>query len=210
MDLSDYQVGWRWGSVGLSVDLRVYMIEKLKPIKLIAMDVDGVLTDGSIIMSAEGDIKIYSVMDGLGISLAIAAGVSIVWITGNISPAIERRAAALRITELYQGARYKSVALRKVAEDRGLELEEIAFIGDDLNDLPAFELAGISFAVANAADEVKAAADIITKRSGGKGAVREVIETVLNAQGRWESGVQAFLNRLREEEEQRVKVGDVN
>jgi 3-deoxy-D-manno-octulosonate 8-phosphate phosphatase (KDO 8-P phosphatase) len=147
-------------------------VEKLKRIKLLAMDVDGVLTDGSMIVSAEGDTKVFNVYDGLGIGLAMAAGLEVVWITGNVSPAVARRAESLGITELFQGARYKSVALLQIAETQGLALEEIAYIGDDLNDLPALESAGVGFAVANAVSEVKDAADIVTAQPGGRGAVR--------------------------------------
>ena len=175
-------------------------MNKLTKIKLLAMDVDGVLTNGSMIFGAEGDIKIYNALDGLGIRLAMAIGLDIAWITGNTSAAVAARAKTLKVTELHQGQRYKSVALQDIAERKGLAMDEIAYIGDDLNDLPAMDIAGVSFTVPNAASEVKVAADYVTEKSGGHGAVREVIEMILKAQDRWDDGVQTFLNVLKEEQ----------
>lgn len=184
-------------------------MDKLKPIKLLAMDVDGTLTDGSMILLTEGDIKIFNVMDGLGMNLAMSIGLEIAWITGNISAAVTQRASSLRITELHQGARFKSAVLRDIALRKELAREELAYIGDDLNDLPAFGVAGVTFAVASAASEVKVAADFVTDRSGGRGAVREVIEMILKAQGRWDDGVRAFLDKLRAEQERGEAPGAV-
>lgn len=185
-------------------------MQKLKQIKLIAMDVDGVLTDGSMIFGASGDVKIFNVLDGLGIRLAMNLGVEIVWISGNTSEAIERRAHALQVTELHQGQRLKSVTLQEIAKRKGLSMEEIAYIGDDLNDLPAIELVRASFAVANASSEVKNAAEYVTDKFGGHGAVREVIEMILKAQGRWDEGVRAFLENLKREQEEGAAPWDVN
>jgi 3-deoxy-D-manno-octulosonate 8-phosphate phosphatase (KDO 8-P phosphatase) len=176
-------------------------MEKLKRIKLLAMDVDGVLTDGSMIFGPSGDIKVYNAQDGLGIRLAMAAGLEIAWITGNISSAVAQRAQTLQVAEVYQGQRYKSVTLRDIAARKGLSREEIAYIGDDLNDLPALEEAGAAFAVADAAPEVRIAADFVTERPGGHGAVREVIELILKAQSRWDEGVRKLLDGLRLEQE---------
>ena len=176
-------------------------IENLKCIKLLATDVDGVLTDGSMIFGPTGDIKIFNAQDGLGIRLAMNLGLEVAWISGNTSEAITKRAQALRVTEVHLGQRLKSVILRDIAERKGLSLDEVAYIGDDLNDLPAIEIVGASFAVANASPEVKKSADYVTKESGGHGAVREVIELILNAQGRWEEGIRAFLESLKQEQE---------
>ncbi len=175
-------------------------MDLLKPIKLLAFDVDGVLTRGEMIFGPDGDTKIYNVQDGLGIDLALAAGLEIALITGNNSDAIARRAKVLRIAEAYLGQRDKTVALHDLAKRKGLSMEEIAYVGDDLNDLPALKLAGAAFAVANAVPEVKAAADYITERSGGQGAAREIIEQILKAQGRWDEVVQLFLDELKEED----------
>jgi len=182
---------------------------KLKRVRLLAMDVDGVLTDGSMVIGQHGDTKVFNVLDGLGISLAMEAGLDIAWVSGNNSTVVTERARSLGVEEVHQAERYKSVALREVAERKGLSLEEVAYIGDDLNDLPAFEASGVAFAVANAAPEVKAAADYVTERSGGRGAVREVIEMILKAQGRWDDGVRAFLETLRRQQEKGEAPGQV-
>ncbi|MBI2843903.1 MAG: HAD hydrolase family protein [Armatimonadetes bacterium] len=184
-------------------------MDKLKRIKLLAMDVDGTLTDGSMMMTPEGDVKAFNVLDGLGIRLAMAAGLDIAWITGNISRAVTLRAESLRISEVQQGARYKSVALHEIAKRKGYSREEVAYVGDDLNDLPAMQAAGVAFAVANAAAEVRVAADFVTERPGGCGAVREVIEAILKAQSRWDEGVREFLNELRREQERGEAPGAV-
>ncbi len=184
-------------------------MERLAKIKLLAMDVDGVLTDGSMVLGPIGDIKLFNVLDGLGINLAISIGLEVAWITGNVSQAVADRARVLGVTELHQGARLKSVALRSIAEKRGLSFEEIAYIGDDLNDIPAIELAGVSFTVPNASDDVKDAVDFITDKPGGRGAVREVIEKILRTQGKWEEGVQVFLARLKSEQERGEAPGQV-
>lgn len=185
------------------------MLEKLNRIKLLAMDVDGVLTDGSMAYGTAGDIKLFNVMDGLGIRLAIASGLEIAWITGNISTPVAERAKSLMVTELHQGQRYKSAALKEIAARTGISIEEIGYIGDDLNDLPAIELAGAAFAVANAASEVKTASDFIIEKPGGRGAVREAIEMILKQQGRWDQGVKIFLDMLKDEQEKGEAPGAV-
>jgi 3-deoxy-D-manno-octulosonate 8-phosphate phosphatase (KDO 8-P phosphatase) len=105
------------------------------------------------------------------------------------------------VTEVYQGARYKSDAIDALAARYGVDASEIAYIGDDLNDLPAFDRAGVSIAVANAVEEDKARADVVTERGGGHGAVREVIELILKARGEWEAAVESFLAELRREQD---------
>ena len=184
-------------------------MERLTKIKLLAMDVDGVLTDGSMVLGTGGDIKLFNVLDGLGINLALSIGLEIAWITGNVSQAVAERALVLGVTELHQGARLKSVALRDIAARRNLRFDEIAYIGDDLNDMPAIELAGISFTVPNASDDVKESVDYITNKPGGRGAVREVIEMILRSQGKWEEGVRVFLDRLKAEQERGEAPGQV-
>jgi 3-deoxy-D-manno-octulosonate 8-phosphate phosphatase (KDO 8-P phosphatase) len=176
-------------------------VDRLKKIKLLAMDVDGVLTDGGMIyMEGSTQAKIFHVQDGLGIRLAMLAGLKIAWITGNISPAVTKRALDLGVTDLYQGARHKPEALRDLAAKYHLQQDEIAYIGDDLNDLPAFAAAGATFAPSNAAADVRDAADMITQKSGGSGAVREVIELILQGQGQWKSAVDALLREFEAEQ----------
>jgi 3-deoxy-D-manno-octulosonate 8-phosphate phosphatase (KDO 8-P phosphatase) len=176
-------------------------MDRLQKIKLLAMDVDGVLTDGSMIyMEGSDHAKVFNVQDGLGIRLAILAGLKIAWITGNVSPAITRRAQDLGVTDLYQSARHKPEALRELTAKYGLARDEIAYIGDDLNDLPAFAASGVTFAPSNAASDVKEAADVITQQPGGSGAVREVIEMILQNQGTWKTAVTAILQEFEQEQ----------
>lgn len=176
------------------------MDDRLSRIKMLAMDVDGTLTRGEMILLDSRQVKVFSVHDGLGIRLAMNAGLLIAWVTGNTSESVTERAQSLGVTDVHQGARFKSVALRELAASHMLELDEVAFIGDDLNDLPAFDLAGFSFAVDNATTEVKSRADYVTRQPGGSGAVREAIEVIFKARGEWDAAVESFLAELEREE----------
>ncbi len=176
--------------------------EKLKHVKLLAMDVDGVLTDGAIWLESDGsEAKRFSVADGLGIVLMLKAGLLVVWISGRRSVAVEKRAAELSITHLFQGARNKSRVIAQLMATYSLGSANIAYIGDDLNDLPAFATAGVRFATANAAGEVKAVADFVTDNSGGGGAIREVCNAILKAQNRWTSAVESYLSEILQSNE---------
>ena len=167
----------------------------LQKIKLLALDVDGVLTDGSIYISPAGEVfKGFNAKDGMGISCALRSGLQIAVITGRQSPIVERRCEELGITLLQQGVKDKRLALQQMAQELGLVREEIAYMGDDLNDIPAFKAAGLNLAPADAAMEVLAVADIITKASGGRGAVREAITMILAAQDNWNVIVNSYLN----------------
>lgn len=179
--------------------------ERLAAVRLLAMDVDGVLTDGTLLWSAgpaEGAVfetKAFSVKDGLGLSLARAASLAVVWITGRTSGVVERRAAELGVTELHQWARNKAAVLEQIKSRHALPAAAVLYVGDDLNDLPAFGVVGVRVAVADAAPEVRAQADWVTDAPGGKGAVREVVDTVLRAQGRWEETLNRYYQRLEAE-----------
>lgn len=153
-------------------------------IKLIAMDVDGVLTDGRIHLSAQGDeMKSFHVTDGLGINLARKAGIAVAFITGRSSPAVTKRARELSVDEVHQDVTDKARTLGELMRRLGLEKRECAYIGDDVNDLPAFAVAGLKIAVANAHPYVRKAADFVTETTGGNGAVREVIDHILRKKG---------------------------
>lgn len=180
------------------------MKDKLVRIKLLAMDVDGTLTNGSMTFYDGHQLKTFNVLDGLGIRLAMNYGLKIAWITGNTSYAVTERAKTLGVTDIYQGARYKTEALRDAASKYGLSMDDVAYIGDDLNDIPAFGIAGLSIAVQNAVDELKDRADIITEKFGGSGAVREAIESILKAKGVWDDAVNSFIKELEREERQSV------
>lgn len=177
----------------LSDELRA----RLAKIRLLALDVDGTLTDGTIAYSDSGvETKAFSIHDGLGIVLARHAGLETVWITGRTSPLVERRARELGVRRLFQGVRDKTIPLTEVAQHAGLALENVAYMGDDLNDLPALRIAGVALAPANAATEVLAMAHLVTPRAGGHGAVRDAITAILQARGDYSAALAAYFDSL--------------
>ena len=152
-------------------------------IKMLAMDVDGTLTDGKIYMGPQGEVcKAFNIKDGLGINQLIQNGILPVIITGRKSTIVENRAKELMITEIYQGVEDKSTVLRQVARKYGFTLGQVAYVGDDCNDLEVMEAAGLVFAPADAAKEVLEYADIVVTSRGGEGAVREVADYLLKGQ----------------------------
>ncbi|HCS49718.1 MAG TPA: 3-deoxy-D-manno-octulosonate 8-phosphate phosphatase [Candidatus Aminicenantes bacterium] len=155
-------------------------------IKMIIMDVDGTLTDGALFVLPDGEeVKSYNVRYGLGILLAHLAGFKTAIITGKTSRALEKRAEKLRIDELHQGILDKKPVLEAILAKHGLKNEEAAYIGDDLGDLAVIKAVGLAGAVADAHPEVKKNCHFISQQSGGRGAVREFIEFILDAQGKW-------------------------
>lgn len=170
-------------------------IEAAKAIKLLALDVDGVLTDGTIYIAADGEcFKGFNAKDGMGISCALRNGLDVAIITGRKSEIIHRRAEELGITTIIEGAKDKREALRSLRRLRGLSVEEVAYVGDDLNDLPAFAESGLTFAPADAADAVIDMCDFVLINDGGKGAVREAVDLLLDAQGKLESVIDSYIN----------------
>ncbi|MDA1007430.1 MAG: HAD hydrolase family protein [Planctomycetota bacterium] len=156
----------------------------LSAVKLIVMDVDGVLTDVSIFLDSAGsEYKQFNAKDGLGLSRWRDAGGLTAIITGRSSLVVEARARELRIDRLVQRSRDKGADLRAVCESLNVRLEDTVMVGDDLPDLPAFALCGLSIAVADAVDEVRAAAKWVTQARGGHGALREVTDRLLKARG---------------------------
>lgn len=153
-------------------------------IELIVLDVDGCLTDGRIVYSAEGDeLKAFDVKDGLAIASWIRLGKRAAIITGRRSKIVERRAKELGITHLYQGVRDKGAKFDELLGELGLEGDAVAVIGDDLNDYVMLEKAGRSYAPADAAAMIRERVDWVLEASGGRGAVREMIEDLLAAEG---------------------------
>ena len=153
----------------------------------ILMDVDGTLTDGTLLVFPDGEeLKTYNVRDGLGILLAHLAGLKTGIITGKTSKSLEIRSEKLKITELHQGILDKKPVLDEILERNGLTAKEVAFIGDDLGDLEVIKNVGFSAAVADAHAEVKKHSHFICQNPGGKGAVREFIEFILSTQEKWE------------------------
>ncbi|MCR4395158.1 MAG: HAD hydrolase family protein [Candidatus Saccharicenans sp.] len=161
---------------------------RARKVALILMDVDGTLTDGTLYVLPDGqEIKGYHVQDGLGIFLAQLAGLKLGIITGKTSQALEIRAARLGLDELHQGIIDKKKVLLEIAERHQLRLEQVAFIGDDPGDLEVTRAVGFPAAVADAHPAIKKTARYLCRQPGGRGAVREVIEFILKAQGRWTS-----------------------
>lgn len=175
------------------------LTERLARVKVLVMDVDGVLTDGTIVYgSGNVEIKAFNIKDGLGMKLAVMNGLPIVWLTGRRSDAVARRASELNV-QVQQGSTDKDAGLRDIARNMVVALDEIAYVGDDLNDLPALRIAGVPIAVADAAPEVIEAACHVTSNPGGHGAIREVIEMIFNAQDRWSAAITRFLDYTRGE-----------
>ena len=149
-------------------------------IKAVALDVDGVLTDGSFYWGFNGEeMKKFSFSDVMGVSLGRKAGLIFALISGEENVIIDRFAKKMGIDDVYKGCKDKASALKDFADKRKLDLSEVCFMGDDVNDLKALELAGLSAAPANAHDSVKKQAKLVTKKSGGQGAVRELIDLIL-------------------------------
>ncbi|MBW1785570.1 MAG: HAD hydrolase family protein [Deltaproteobacteria bacterium] len=155
-------------------------------VTLLFLDVDGVMTDGCITLDEDGrEMKAFNVKDGLGLKLLMSAGIEVVIVTGRTSGAVSRRAEELGIREVYQGVGEKGRFCRQFREKRGLSVESIACLGDDLPDLEMFRESGVPMAVADAVEEVRQAAVYVTRCKGGAGAVREACEYLLKARGKW-------------------------
>ena len=165
-------------------------VKNASKIKLLALDVDGVLTDGSLNIGAEGEL-----FKAFNARCLLRSGVRVAIITGRKSAIIHRRAEELGITELYEGIKDKRKILADLAAAGGLGQEEIAYMGDDLNDLPALLYAGLACAPADAAPEVISASSFVAANNGGRGAVREAAELILKAQGKWNEIVNAYMKQ---------------
>ncbi len=155
---------------------------RLARLGLICADVDGTLTDGRIVMLDRGELRSFSARDGMGVQMAATAGIPVVWISRKITPsrAVQRRADELGV-ELHQGRIRKEAIIADVCRRHRVEVAETAFLGDDVQDLPAFAVVGLSVAVADALPEVRAAADACTQAIGGGGALRELVDAALHA-----------------------------
>ncbi|MFH1553015.1 MAG: HAD-IIIA family hydrolase [Candidatus Omnitrophota bacterium] len=163
------------------------LIERAKKIKLMVLDVDGVLTDGRIIYGNYGsEIKNFDVNDGLGIILVKRAGLKCVILTAKASPVVTKRAKELKIDKVYHNFHYKIGALHKMRRKFRISDEEICFVGDDVIDIPVLKRVGLAVCPPNAMEDAKPFAHFITKNRGGRGAVREVCDFVLKAQGTWD------------------------
>jgi 3-deoxy-D-manno-octulosonate 8-phosphate phosphatase (KDO 8-P phosphatase) len=167
--------------------------ERAKKIKLLLLDVDGVLTDGRIIYDSHGrDSKFFDVHDGMGVYLLSKAGIPTVLITAKGSRAIRPRAKDMRIAEVFENISPKTSVLAKILKKYKVAEEEICFVGDDLVDLGLMKRVGFPVAVFNACPEIKQAAGYITIKEGGRGAVREVAELILKSSGLWADMVKLY------------------
>jgi YrbI family 3-deoxy-D-manno-octulosonate 8-phosphate phosphatase len=169
--------------------------DRCRRIELILSDVDGVLTDGGIWYDNQGvELKGFHIRDGLGIKLWQRAGFRFGLLTARSSHIVKLRASELDIDIVRQGFEDKLPTALEIIRDSGLAESQVCYIGDDLTDLPVIRQVGLGVAVADAVDEVRTAAAYVTHLPGGRGAVRELIETILKAKNRWEEAVQRYVN----------------
>ncbi len=167
--------------------------ERARKVKLLIFDVDGVLTDGGIILDGDGDeYKKFDVRDGHGIKLLQRSGVNVAIITGRYSRVVEKRAGELGIMEVYQRCIEKAPAYEALIAKLGLSAEETAYVGDDVVDIPILRRAGLPVAVADAHEEAKRHALMITKAKGGCGAARECAEFIMKAKGLWDGIIDSY------------------
>lgn len=169
------------------------LIEKINKIKLAIFDVDGVLTDGRIIFDAAGtETKCFDVKDGHGIKLLMRGRIDVAIITARESKVVFHRAQDLGIALVYQGVRDKKRALDDITAKTGIAPSEMAYMGDDIIDLPVLTRVGLSATVSDAVDEVRAMADFVASKPGGRGAVRELVDLILKTQGKWDEVVRPY------------------
>lgn len=172
------------------------LTSRARAVKLVVLDVDGVLTDGSIWVGEEGEaIKHFNTRDGLGIKMLQAAGIPVAILTGRNSKQTAARCAELGIEAVSQGKVFKGKAFADLVKAHGLAHEEVAYMGDDVPDIPALKLAGLSAVPADAVEEVKSLADYVSPFNGGYGAVRSLAELILRAQDKWGALVSARYER---------------
>ena len=173
-------------STGRRREISPRIVEIASKIKLLVLDVDGVLTDGGIILDGgTAELKVFHVRDGHGLVMLKKAGIKVAIITGRNSEVVDRRARELGITEVYQECHKKIVAYEKLLAKLAIADEEVAFIGDDVMDVPLFKRVGFPVAVADAVEEARESALFITNARGGRGAVREICDLILKANGKW-------------------------
>jgi 3-deoxy-D-manno-octulosonate 8-phosphate phosphatase (KDO 8-P phosphatase) len=170
------------------------VLQRAKRIRVLLSDVDGVLTDGRVWLQSWPDgtaheIKGFDAQDGAGLALARTAGLRTGVITGRDSAAMTRRAQEMSLEFVYQGQATKAAAYEEILRKTGAREEEVCYVGDDLPDLPVLKRVGLAVAAANAVPEVKKAAHYVTRLHGGAGAIREVVELILKAQGTWRDAI---------------------
>jgi 3-deoxy-D-manno-octulosonate 8-phosphate phosphatase (KDO 8-P phosphatase) len=169
-------------------------LPRARRIRLLLLDVDGVLTDGRLYFGPKGEaLKVFHVLDGHGLKMVRRAGIEVALLSGRRSDAAYHRARELNLSHFFEGLRDKVAILEDLRGSLKLTLQEVAMVGDDLVDLPVMSRVGLAVAVADAVPEVQAAAHWVTSLPGGRGAVREVCDLLLKAQGRWEEMVRSWV-----------------
>jgi 3-deoxy-D-manno-octulosonate 8-phosphate phosphatase (KDO 8-P phosphatase) len=160
--------------------------EKIRKIKILILDVDGVMTDGRIIMDDDGrQMKNFDVRDGHGLKMIQRYGIKVILLTGRTSDVVTHRAHDLGIKEVYQGSLNKKEVFEKIIHKHKIPEDAFAYLGDDIIDIPVLRRVGFSAAVANAVSVVKKSVDFVTNNPGGRGAVREICDLILQGQGKW-------------------------
>jgi len=178
------------------MEINPLVLSKARNIRMVILDVDGVMTDGRVLLLPDGqEVKFFSIHDGFGIVCAMKSGIRIGIISGRSSPSLKIRCQELGIEDLYMDKMEKLPVLEQIIKERNLSYDEIAFIGDDVPDLPVLEKVGLSAAPANAHESVKSRVDLVLSKAGGAGAVREFLDLLLEAQGKSESILKKFTSR---------------
>ena len=163
-------------------------------IRMVLLDVDGVLTDGKLYLGKDGqELRAFYVRDGLSIRLGQSVGLEFGIMSGRDSPLVEQRARELKIEQIHQGVHAKGERFDRIASETGLEPKEICFVGDDLIDVPAMRRAGLAACPADGCTETRKYAHYVCENRGGQGAVREVVDLILRASDRWDTAMERFL-----------------
>jgi len=169
--------------------------EKLKRVKLLVLDVDGVITDGRVMLSESGgEVGCFDIKDGIGIRAIVLSGLRVAVISGRRSEVVKRRCEHLGVEDVCQGHQDKLKPLMEILRKHGIEPEETCYVGDDIIDIPVLRIVGLSACVADAAAEVRPACDLVLSNNGGRGAVREIAQMILEAQGKWKDILQKFMD----------------
>jgi 3-deoxy-D-manno-octulosonate 8-phosphate phosphatase (KDO 8-P phosphatase) len=185
---------WQLALPGVEViDADQHIVDRARKIKLLVLDCDGVLTDGRIVMLPDGDeTKAFDVKDGHAMVMAQRAGLRIAIISGRKSSVVRARAKELGVAHLFEMAWEKTQPYEKILAEEELNDEAVCYVGDDVVDIPLLRRAGLAVAVADAVEETKQHSHIVTTRGGGRGAVREVIQLILKAQGKWDEAMTRY------------------
>ena len=187
------------------------LVNRAKQLKLLVLDVDGVLTEGELILIGEDlEAKRFFIHDGMGIIFLRSAGIKVAIISGRVSPMVRRRAQELKIDEVSEGFFFKQDGIEAMLKKLDLEPHEVAYVGDDIHDVPAMKLVGLPISVANARPEAKDHSMYVTTAAGGHGAVRELSEWLLELRGEKEAIFAQYMQTREEKEANHISEPDVS